>query len=157
MLHYLAKEFFADIIVTGHINSARQLQLYTVNDKFSPVENVNVIVRVYKYDSPDFTPIYENHLALNLVSSKKVSIAFVCCTITFQNASASQLIQTIQTDEFLAERHCDKYNCFFHFVVQKNASLTDAVAISPENYVFPAKLKESVLVSPTLQVRTLIR
>ncbi|XP_050296172.1 beta-mannosidase-like [Anthonomus grandis grandis] len=134
MLHYFAKDFFSHVIVTGHINGARELQIYTVNDNLSPVEDVSVLVRLYKYNSPDFRPVYENRISLNL------------------EAGSSQLIQTIQTDTFLAEQNCDKNSCFFHYVIHKNASLTDTVAISPENYVFPGKLKNSDLALANVQI-----
>ncbi|XP_066254951.1 beta-mannosidase-like [Euwallacea similis] len=139
MLHYFAKDFFASIIITGHINSARQLQIYTVNDQLTPVEDVSAVVRVYRYDSPDFKPLVEERTSLNL------------------SASASELFQTLEVDDYLSEAKCDSTSCFFHLVIQKNASKIDNVAISPENYVFPGKLKDSKLGNATIKIESVTK
>lgn len=67
MLHYFARNFFANVIVTGHFNAAGDLQLYTVNDQLSNIDDVSVLVRIYKYDSPDFKPISETRLQVDVV------------------------------------------------------------------------------------------
>ncbi|XP_066254950.1 beta-mannosidase-like [Euwallacea similis] len=133
MLHYFAKDFFANVIITGHINSDRQLQIYTVNDKLGPVNSVTAVISVYKYDNPDFTPLLEDRISLNL------------------NASASELVQTLEVDDYLTEAKCDSTSCFFYLVVREN---TTDVAITPENYVFPGKLKESKLGDATVKIES---
>ncbi|CAG9764678.1 unnamed protein product [Ceutorhynchus assimilis] len=130
MLHYFAKNFFANVIVTGHINDARELQVYTVNDQLSPENFTTAIIRVYKYNSPDFVPLLEMSFASDL------------------KAGASQLFYSTPIDDLLEDLDCDKNSCFFHFVVQNNAS----VAISPENYAFPGKLKDSSVASANVQI-----
>lgn len=72
MLHYFAKSFFAKIIVTGHKTIEGQIQLYTVNDQLSPVEDVSVLVQIYNYDSPEFRPVDEYRLNTSLVSQGPV-------------------------------------------------------------------------------------
>ncbi|KAL1501909.1 hypothetical protein ABEB36_007142 [Hypothenemus hampei] len=134
MLHYFAKHFFHNIIITGHISITRELDVYVVNDQLSPVENVNVLFRVYRYDSIDFQPVYEDRLQANLT------------------ASASQLLRKVEIDNLFEELNCTLTSCFFYYVIQKNASLTDNVAISPENYIFPGKLKHSSLATTTVQI-----
>nr|AEE61968.1 unknown [Dendroctonus ponderosae] len=134
MLHYFAKSFFANVIVTGHKNLEEQILLYTVNDQLSPIEDVSVLVQIFNYDSPEFRPVHEYRLATSL------------------EAGSSQLIETIETEDVLQEVGCELTTCFFYFVVQKNASLTYSTAISPENYVFPAKLKNSELSSPDVEI-----
>ncbi|CAG9764679.1 unnamed protein product [Ceutorhynchus assimilis] len=139
MLHYFAKDFFANIIVTGYINVARVLQVYTVNDQLSPVENVSIIVKAYKYDSPDFIPFIEDWVTEDL------------------NASASQLVYTKSIDEIFSRFNLDKSSCFFTFVVHKNSSLTDYVHISPVNYIFPGKLKDSTLSSANVTISSVTK
>ncbi|KAH1001112.1 hypothetical protein HUJ04_013364 [Dendroctonus ponderosae] len=126
--------FFANVIVTGHKNLEEQILLYTVNDQLSPIEDVSVLVQIFNYDSPEFRPVHEYRLATSL------------------EAGSSQLIETIETEDVLQEVGCELTTCFFYFVVQKNASLTYSTAISPENYVFPAKLKNSELSSPDVEI-----
>lgn len=142
MLHYFAKDMFSPVIVTGHLDWGRQLNLYTVNDQLNPVEDVTVILRIYKYDSPDFKPMYENRTNMTL------------------NAAGSQLIQTISVDNFLVDQNCGEalnasLNCFFYFIIEKQSNTGTSVAVSPENYFFPEKLKQSTLASPTVNITSI--
>ncbi|XP_050296171.1 beta-mannosidase-like [Anthonomus grandis grandis] len=137
MLHYFVKDFFSDVIVTGYINPNRELLLYTVNDKLTDVENATLRVRIYKYDSSDFEPAYENSNVYDLSSG------------------ASKLVKSLKTDELLSEQNCDENTCFFHLILQDNTN--DSVAISPQNYVFPGKLKEASLPKSNLIIESVLK
>ncbi|XP_050296169.1 beta-mannosidase-like isoform X1 [Anthonomus grandis grandis] len=132
MLHYFAKDFFSDVIVTGYINPNRELLLFTVNDKLTDVENATLRVRIYKYDSSDFEPVYENSYVYNLYSG------------------TSKLVQSLKTDDLLSEQNCDKNTCFFHLILEDKTN--GSVIISPQNYVFPGKLKEANLPKSNLVI-----
>ncbi|XP_060536178.1 beta-mannosidase [Cylas formicarius] len=138
MLHYFAKDFFAPIIVTGHINNDRQLQIYTVSDLLSPVTDTELIVRVYQFNS-SFSPLYERKINTDI------------------NASESALVETINTDDFLSGLGCGglltaKYNCFFYFVIRQNSD-----NISPENYAFAGSLALSNVETPNLQISSVAK
>ncbi|KAL1508964.1 hypothetical protein ABEB36_003777 [Hypothenemus hampei] len=130
MLHYFAANFFANVIVTGHLNANRELQLYTVNDNFNDIKNASVLVKIYNYSSTSFEPVYQDRISTNI------------------NASSSQLIQLIKTDDLLAEQKCDQNSCFFYFEVQDSSN----AALGPVNYVFPGKLNNSTLPSSNVNI-----
>ncbi|KAF7271446.1 hypothetical protein GWI33_015668 [Rhynchophorus ferrugineus] len=136
MLHYLARDMFSPIIVTAHIGYNRNLQLYTVNDELESVQ-ATLVSKVFKYDSADFKPISETRTDLTL------------------NAAASQLIEEFNIDDHLTSLNCGDQgsadqNCFYHFVLEK-----DGDVFSPQNYLFPGKLKDSNLPLSTVKATSI--
>ncbi|XP_076269024.1 beta-mannosidase-like [Rhynchophorus ferrugineus] len=136
MLHYFAKDMFSPVIITAHIDwqPSGHVKVYTVNDQLSVLENVTLVTKVFKYDSPDFQPMSENRTLLTLAPA------------------CSELRDTIKIDEYLSSYNCGSpqtadQNCFFYFELEKDGS-----RISPSNYIFPVKLKYSNLSSPDVKV-----
>lgn len=66
MLQYYVKEFFAPIIVTGHLTAARQLDVYVVSDVLSTYYNVSLKIQVYKWSS--LTPVFVQTVITDVVS-----------------------------------------------------------------------------------------
>lgn len=66
MLQYYTEDFFAPIIITGHINAERTLDTYVVSDLLSPVLNVTASIQVYNWSSLD--SIFVKNLTLDLVN-----------------------------------------------------------------------------------------
>ncbi|CAG9853943.1 unnamed protein product [Phyllotreta striolata] len=135
MLQYFVKDAFAPVIITGHINDQRTLEIYVVSDRLETIPNVTASIQVFKWDS--FNPVHTENITLDV------------------SPSESKLIKSIETDEFLAEQNCGskddaKNNCFFYFTL--NAPGHDQVA--PVNYVFPAPLKNSNLKRPTVVLKS---
>lgn len=65
ILQYYTQDFFAPIIITGHINVERKLDIYVVSDLLSPVENVTAVIEIYKWNS--FESVANVTQNLNLV------------------------------------------------------------------------------------------
>ncbi|XP_074036619.1 beta-mannosidase [Leptinotarsa decemlineata] len=132
MLQYYTQDFFAPIIITGHLNLERTLEIYIVSDLLSPVLNVSASIQVYKWNS--FEP----------VSSETVTVDL--------EAGHSHLIKSIATDDYLTDRNCGalnvaKNNCFFYLSVEK-----EGLKITPDNYVFPSKIRDSDVQKPKVQI-----
>ncbi|CAG9813016.1 unnamed protein product [Phaedon cochleariae] len=123
MLQYHTQEFFAPIIITGHINVERTLDIYIVSDLLSPVLGVTAVIRVYHWNSLE--PLSTESLSIDL------------------EAGHSHLIKSLQTDNYLNEKKCGALNdarnyCFFYLSLEK-----DGAKVAPDNFVFPEKLKNS--------------
>ncbi|KAJ8934145.1 hypothetical protein NQ314_013555 [Rhamnusium bicolor] len=122
MLQYYTVDFFAPIIITGHINALRTLEIYVVSDLLSPVLNVTAFIQVYKWDSLEAISV--SNLTLDLEAGK------------------SHLIDSFNIDDYLVEQNCGllqdaKYNCFIYLSLDK-----DGLKIAPDNFVLPGKLKK---------------
>lgn len=65
MLHYYAKDFFAPLIITGQLNTDRNLDVYVVNEKL-PLFNVTVYLRIYQWQS--FNEFFNRNITLDIVS-----------------------------------------------------------------------------------------
>lgn len=65
-MHYYAKDFFAPIIVTGHLTAARQLDVYLVSDVLTTHYNVTLNITVYNWSS--LTPVFVQGVITNIVS-----------------------------------------------------------------------------------------
>lgn len=66
MLHYFAKDFFAPIIVTGHVTNAGQLDFYVISDLTSSVYNATVDVNVFAWNS--LIPVASEQIQTDIVS-----------------------------------------------------------------------------------------
>lgn len=66
MLHYYAKDFFAPVIITGHVTQARQLDIYIVSDLLTSLYNVTITINVYSWSSLE--PIFVQRVVTNIVS-----------------------------------------------------------------------------------------
>lgn len=131
MLQYYTQEFFAPVIITGHINLQRTLEIYLVSDLLSPLFNLTVSVEVYRWNS--FKPVY----------AEKILI---------KELEASVLVESIETDDYLTRIGCGylpkaKQNCFFYLSVEKNG-----VKVTPDNFVFPAAIKDSNLTGAEVKI-----
>lgn len=60
MLHYYAKNFFAPVIVTSRLNSARDLDLYVISDLLTTTYNATLTITVYAWDSLEPVSIETN-------------------------------------------------------------------------------------------------
>ncbi|CAG9863674.1 unnamed protein product [Phyllotreta striolata] len=120
MLQYYAKNFFAPIIVTGHVNVQNVLDVYLVSDVLSPLDNLTVSILVYNWTN--FKPInVENVLVDTQIGS-------------------SAVVKSIQIDDYLKGIGCSKTDCFFYFTVEK-----EGAKIAPDNFAFPTAIKDSSL------------
>ncbi|XP_072403176.1 beta-mannosidase-like [Diabrotica undecimpunctata] len=134
MLQYFVGEFFAPIIITGHINSARTLEIYVVSDVIVPLPGLVASIRVFKWDS--LTPVSTEEVAVDM------------------QAGESKLVKSIPTDSYLSEKGCGdspKDNCFFSLVV-KNGN--GNYPVGPNNYVFPSPLKNSHPERPNVKIES---
>ncbi|KAJ8985911.1 hypothetical protein NQ317_010668 [Molorchus minor] len=137
MLQYYVGDFFAPIIITGHINAARTLEIYVVSDLLSPVANVTASILVYKWDSLEIA--FSEDLNLDLESGK------------------SHPIKSFIIDDYLSENGCGteedaRQNCFIYLTLFKEGS-----RIAPDNYVLPDKIKNSVPQEPSVEIGSVKR
>ncbi|KAG5896412.1 hypothetical protein JTB14_022495 [Gonioctena quinquepunctata] len=137
MLQYFVQDFFAPIIITGHLNVERTLEIYVVSDLLSPTTAVTASIQVYKWDS--FEAISTENITLDL------------------EAGHSHLIKSIATDDFLTENNCGalndaKNNCFFYLTVEK-----EGLKITPDNFVIPSKIKNSNVQRPKVQISSVAK
>uniref|UniRef100_V5GTZ4 Beta-mannosidase B n=1 Tax=Anoplophora glabripennis TaxID=217634 RepID=V5GTZ4_ANOGL len=131
MLQYYTQEFFAPIIITGHINAERTLETYIVSDLLSPVLNVTASIQVYNWSS------------LDSILEKK---------LTDLEAGKSHLIDSFDIDDFLTDAKCGelntaRYNCLIYLTLYK-----EGIRIAPDNFVLPDKIKSSRVQQPKLQL-----
>lgn len=76
MMHYYAKDFFAPIIVTGHLTAARELDVYLVSDVLTTFYNVTLTINVYNWSS--LKPVFVQKVITDIVSydlKKNISAA----------------------------------------------------------------------------------
>lgn len=64
MLHYYANDFFSPLIITGHLNTDRSLDVYVVNE-YRQIMNARVFLRVYKWQS--FEEVLNSNLTMDIV------------------------------------------------------------------------------------------
>ncbi|KAJ8947266.1 hypothetical protein NQ318_014162 [Aromia moschata] len=134
MLQYYANEFFSPIIITGHMNIERTLEIYVVSDLLSPVFNVTATIETYKWDS------------LEAVFSEDVTIDL--------EAGKSHLIDSFNIDDYLSDKGCGslsdaKNNCVIYFSLHKKG-----FDIAPDNFILPNKVKDSNVKQPNVQIET---
>lgn len=67
-MHYYAKDFFAPIIVTGHLTVARELDVYLVSDALFTFYNVTLNIRVYNWSS--LQPVFTQTVITDIVNQK---------------------------------------------------------------------------------------
>ncbi|KAJ8925684.1 hypothetical protein NQ315_009531 [Exocentrus adspersus] len=132
MLQYYTEEFFAPLIITGHINAERTLETYVVSDLLSPIENATASIQVYNWTS------------LESIFVKNISVDL--------DAGKSHLIDSFDIDDFLSEAKCGalddaRYNCLIYLSLY-----TNEMRISPDNFVFPAKIKSSNPQQPKIEI-----
>lgn len=65
-MHYYAKDFFAPIIVTGHLTAARQLDVYLISDVLTTHYNATLNITIYKWSS--LTPVFTQTITTNIVN-----------------------------------------------------------------------------------------
>ncbi|XP_056629755.1 beta-mannosidase-like [Diorhabda sublineata] len=134
MLQYFVQEFFYPIIITGHIDSQRNLDVYVVLDSIYTIGEQNDLtasIQVFNWNS--LQPIHTDEIAVDV------------------NEGESALIKTIPTDQYLSDLNCGdvnnaKFNCFFSLSMRNSNG-----NIGYKNYVFPGTLKYSNL--PRANVR----
>lgn len=64
-MHYYAKDFFAPIIVTGHLTSSRELDVYVVSDVLTTFYNTTLNIFVYNWSS--LQPVFTQRVITDIV------------------------------------------------------------------------------------------
>lgn len=75
MLQYYAKDFFASTIVTGYLDSARQLKIYVVSEVLSLINSsleVSLVINVHNWNS--FEVVNSTIITLPLVFKKLLTL-----------------------------------------------------------------------------------
>lgn len=75
MLHYYAKDFFAPTIVTGYLDSARQLKIFVVSEVLSLISSsleASLLINVYNWNS--FEMLNSTMVTFSLVVIQLISI-----------------------------------------------------------------------------------
>lgn len=65
MLQYYAQNFFAPVVIFGHVDATNTLNVNIVSDLLTTIEEANGILQIYKWDS--FEPIDTINVSLNMV------------------------------------------------------------------------------------------
>lgn len=74
-MHYYAKDFFAPIIVTGHITAARNLDVYVVSDILTTFYNVTLNMYVYNWSS--LQPVFVQRIITDIVYFRYLHL-YIC-------------------------------------------------------------------------------
>lgn len=130
MLHYFAKRFFAPVIISSEISVTNNLECYIVSDLMKRIQVVILTLSIYKWNST--LPITSETTKFTLLPG------------------SSQKIKTVSLKSYLTQDLCgtDPFNnCFIYF------TLTDKNnhSVAPDNFLFPAPLKNANLVVPQLK------
>lgn len=51
MLQYFVKNFFAPVIIFGHIDETRHIVITVASDLLTPIENADALIQVQRWDS----------------------------------------------------------------------------------------------------------
>ncbi|XP_022913917.2 beta-mannosidase [Onthophagus taurus] len=133
MLHYYAKKFFSPILIAGYQSTSRNVSIHIVSDLTSNIYNATATVNIYNWDS--FEPVHtENHQAI-IMSGLSTSITSFWVDTTLSEAQCGTDISA-------------KYECFLHLSLTDNNGLP----LAPDNFLFPAALKDSHLRSSTVKI-----
>ncbi|XP_019872098.2 beta-mannosidase-like [Aethina tumida] len=131
---YMARHFFAPVIITGLIYSPRELSIYAVSDLLEEtLKDLTVTVEVYEWTN--FVPIGS--------FSKRVDVP----------PSQTTTVKVFNIDDFLVEvcggdKDKVKNLCFLRLTMKdKNGK-----DVAPENFVFPGKIKDVWLETPDLKI-----
>lgn len=65
MLHYFAKDFFAPVIITGHLTPSRTLDIYVVNDNINNFLNLEAHITTFRWSS--FEPVYKEIINISIL------------------------------------------------------------------------------------------
>lgn len=77
MLHYYARNFFAPVIVTGHLTAANDVDVYIVSDLLTTAYNASLVITVYAWNSMEPVSVEKN--IVDVVSF----CSFMLCCRTF--------------------------------------------------------------------------
>lgn len=66
LLHYYAKDFFAPIIVTGHLTASREADIYIISDVLTSFYNVTLSINVYNWLS--LKPVFIQRIITDIVN-----------------------------------------------------------------------------------------
>lgn len=132
MLHYFAKDFFAPLILTGHLTASRDLKIFLVSDSLEDKINATVAVEVFSWNAPEPLKI-EKYNVDRLI------------------AGASLLIADFWLDKYLQDANCgdlsvNRNQCF----IRLSSSDADGQTLTPDNFVFPEALHKSDVPKSTL-------
>lgn len=129
-MQYFVQKFFAPVLIAAEINTERFARIFVISDLMTD-KNATVLVQVYNWSS--FTPLSSQSMDVNLAGG------------------SAQLISSFDADKLLSDNKCGstsdaKNNCFFYFVMDTKDG------DHAENFLFPGKIKDSNITTPTLTV-----
>ncbi|KAK9882766.1 hypothetical protein WA026_023188 [Henosepilachna vigintioctopunctata] len=132
ILQYYIRDAFAPIVIIGHLNDERGLEITTVSDKTTSLDDVDLSISVYNWTSFTTVNVYQQKISIEKLSSKT--------------------IMTIPTDDYLFQHNCGglvqaKRNCFLVLKLSKSGT-----AIAPEAVVIPDRLKSLNLRKPFTEI-----
>ncbi|XP_073999944.1 beta-mannosidase isoform X2 [Rhodnius prolixus] len=120
MLHYHAKDFFANVIISAKLESDDQLSLIVVSDLLVAVPEAQIFIDVYNWSS--FDPI----------SCHKVTASF----------GPNQSRQVFKKNmSYFLDSCLDRTQCFLKFRLILRSDLVSTLV--PPNYLFPIPLKNA--------------
>nr|CAI5847146.1 unnamed protein product [Callosobruchus analis] len=122
MLQYYTQDFFAPVIITGFINVQNQLEVYVVSDLLINTFSLTASIKVFNWNS--LKPAMVRNITVDIESG------------------SSKLIITTDIHSLLENANCGSgseasKNCFVHLSLDKSG-----VQVAPDNYVFPAKIRD---------------
>ncbi|XP_066600799.1 beta-mannosidase [Prorops nasuta] len=122
MLHYYAKEFFAPIIVTSHLDESHKLSVFVVSDQLNQLENVKVTLTIYKWSlmNPLYSKDYSN---ITMKPNKAQLVDSLFLDNLFNKVGCGNLIKNSQ--------------CLVSLLLKNSQN----VQIAPINYVYSTPLK----------------
>ncbi|CAH1988657.1 unnamed protein product [Acanthoscelides obtectus] len=133
LLQYHVKEFLAPVIITGYIDTDKQLKVYVVSDLTPELPTFVASICVYRWNS--FTPVSKSNIMMDI------------------DGGSSKLIHTIKINVLMRMSDCgtgaDAFrNCFIHLSMIDQSGKQ----MAPNNYVFPTKIRKSSLQNPKLKI-----
>ncbi|XP_049964319.1 beta-mannosidase isoform X2 [Schistocerca serialis cubense] len=124
MLHYYARDFFSDILVSAYVTSSGAVSVSVSSDKLEDIDTAFLSIHTYQWSN--FTP-------LSTVSTN--------CSVKGQHSDS---VFEQDLDTFLENAGCatslSRKMCFLYLTLSDESENK----ISPDNFVFPSSFKEAV-------------
>ena len=116
--HNMVEKMFQKVLLTSYFKH-NALEIWGVNDGLVPIENAQLVVRVYKYNQTDATPQVERKYPVSVAGESSKELLKISNSQLFGDA-------------------CPKENCFvrMQIVSAQNTTLT-------QSHTYPVYLKHS--------------
>ncbi|RZC37633.1 beta-mannosidase-like, partial [Asbolus verrucosus] len=135
MLQYFAKNFFAPTIVTGYLDTERQLRIYVVSEASSLLGlalDGSVMVEVYNWNS--FELINSTQIDVSLEFGKSLEVVEINTDVYLNSLGCGSLLKA-------------RTNCFFYLTLYSGN-----VIIAPNNMILVTSLKNSNLSETKVEI-----